>query len=84
MEVILENKEKSELIAKIVDALYKKLVILTAIGGGFGAYAINFLQKNSNYGYVFAIVFILISIAIFVTYVKLNTYIRGLEEMQNG
>ncbi|MGE0738273.1 hypothetical protein [Sulfurimonas sp.] len=32
----MENKEKSELIAKIVDALYKKLLILTAIGGGFG------------------------------------------------
>ena len=57
------------------------VIILTAIGGGFGAYAINFLQKNSNYGYVFAMVFILISIAIFVTYVKLNTYIRTLEEI---
>jgi len=36
-------KEEIDLLSKIIDSLYKKLIILLAIDGGFGAYAIKFL-----------------------------------------
>ena len=70
------SKDRVDTISKIIDALYKKLIILVAIAGGFGAYAISFLRKNSGYGYVFAIVFVVVSISIFITYYRFNIYIK--------
>lgn len=63
------------------DGLYKKLVVLLAISGGFGAYAIKLLYESNWIGYLFAVVFILVSIAIFITYSKLNIFVKKLERM---
>jgi len=78
------SKDKADLLSKIVDALYKKLVVLIPIAGGFGAYSISFFKQNSSVGYMFAIVFMLTSIAIFVSYTKLNATIKELESLKNG
>jgi len=50
--------------------LYKKLIVLLAIAGGFGAYAIKFFQNSNWVGYLFAFVSIVVSIAIFAAYTK--------------
>ena len=68
-----------EYLSKIIDSLYKKLVILLAISGGFGAYAIKFLSESNWVGYLFATVFIFVSIAVFVSYSKLNIFVKKLE-----
>ncbi len=70
---------KIEALAKLIDALYKKLVILVAIAGGFGAYAVKFLQNANSIGYLFILIFTIVSIAVFYSYVKLNDYIREIE-----
>ena len=77
------SKDRVDTISKIIDALYKKLIILVAIAGGFGAYAISFLRKNSGYGYVFAIVFVVVSISIFIAYYRFNIYIKEMEKIKN-
>ena len=68
-----------EYLSKIIDGLYKKLVILLAISGGFGVYAIKFLSESNWVGYLFATVFIFVSIAVFVSYSKLNIFVKKLE-----
>jgi hypothetical protein len=78
------NKSHIDFTVKIIDVLYKKLIVLIAIAGGFGAYAISFLKQNSIYGYVFAFVFIFVSISIFISYTKLNENIKELEKIKNG
>jgi hypothetical protein len=77
----MEEIDSIDLISKIIDGLYKKLIVLLAISGGFGAYAIKFLYESNFVGYLFAIVFILVSIAIFITYSKLNIFVKKLERM---
>ncbi len=39
----MEIKDKAELLSKLIDALYKKLIVLLAISGGFGAYSVKFI-----------------------------------------
>jgi hypothetical protein len=79
------NKEKIqddiELISKIIDSLYKKLIVLLAIGGGFGAYSIKFLQDENWVGIGFTFVFIFVSIAIFYTYIDLNYFVKKLKRI---
>ena len=66
---------------KIVDALYKKLVVLLAIGGGIWVYTIKFFE-NSYFILAFTlfIIFLLIVAVILVNYVKMNKYIKRMEE----
>ena len=77
----METKDKIDAYAKSIDALYKKAVILLAIVGGFGAYAIKFLSNENWIGFVFAAIFLLVSVAIFITYTKLNVLVNKLERM---
>ncbi len=74
-KIVMKQEQKTEALSKLIDALYKKLVVLVAIAGGFGAYAVKFLQNENLIGYIFIVVFIFISTAVFYTYVKLNDYI---------
>ena len=78
-KIVMKQEQKTEALSKLIDALYKKLVVLVAITGGFGAYAVKFLQNENLIGYIFIVVFIFISTAVFYTYVKLNDYIKELE-----
>jgi len=66
---------------KIVDALYKKLVILLAIGGGVWVYTIKFFEKN-YFILAFTLfgIFLLVVSIILVNYVKMNKYIKKMEE----
>ena len=77
----MDIKDKIESLSKLIDALYKKLVILLAMSGGFGAYAIKFIQNANWVGYFFLILFLFVSIAVFVTYLKLNLSIKKLERI---
>lgn len=77
----MKNYDKIDAISKAIDGLYKKLIVLLAISGGFGAYAIKFLQEFNWVGYLFATVFIVVSIAVFVTYTKLNIFVKKLERI---
>lgn len=42
----MKTEKMMDLLSKKVDTLYKKLVILLVISGGFGAYAIKFIQSS--------------------------------------
>ncbi len=77
----MKNYDKIDVISKTIDGLYKKLIILLAISGGFGAYAIEFLQNLNWIGYLFAGIFVLVSIAVFITYTKLNIFVKKLERI---
>ena len=69
----MDLKDKVDMLFKIIDSLYKKLVVLVAISGGFGAYGVKFLQESNWIGYVFILLFGFIAIAIFLTYIRLKT-----------
>jgi len=79
----MKTEKMMDLLSKKVDALYKKLVILLVISGGFGAYAIKFIQSSHWVGYLFLGTFIFVSIAIFVTYIKLNIFVKQVERISN-
>lgn len=76
-------KDKIDVLSKLIDALYKKLIVLLAISGGFGAYAVRFIQHADWIGYVFAIAFIFVAIGVFITYVKLNVFVKELERIND-
>ena len=65
---------------KVIDALYKKLVILLAIAGGVWVYMIKFFEKNY---FILALtllsVFLFTVFIILVNYVKMNKYIKKME-----
>ena len=67
-----ERKDTADIVAKLIDSLYKKLIILLAIDGAFGTYALKYIADSNIVGYVFAVIFIFVSIAIVVTYAKMN------------
>jgi hypothetical protein len=77
------RKDKADIIAKVIDSLYKKLIILLAIDGAFGTYALKYITDLNIVGYLFAIIFIFVSIAIFVTYVKMNLLTKKLERISD-
>jgi len=56
---------------------------LLAIDGGFGAYAIKFLQDENWIGYGFTFIFIFVAIAIFYTYIDLNYFVKKLKRMHD-
>jgi hypothetical protein len=79
----MELKDKIDVLSKLIDALYKKLIVLLAISGGFGAYAIKFIQHTDWIGYIFAIAFVFVSIGVFITYIKLNMFVKELERIND-
>jgi hypothetical protein len=79
----MNNKEAIEYLSKLIDSLYKKLLVLLAIAGGFGAYSISFLKEGNSLGYAFLIVFGWSSVAILIAYLKLSENIKKLEDI-NG
>ncbi|MDP2894769.1 MAG: hypothetical protein Q8N78_10440 [Sulfurimonas sp.] len=78
-----ERKDTADIIAKLIDSLYKKLIILLAIDGAFGTYALKYIADSNIVGYVFAVIFIFVSIAIVVTYAKMNLWTKNLERISN-
>jgi hypothetical protein len=78
-----ERKDKADIIAKLIDSLYKKLIILLAIDGAFGTYSLKYIADSNVVGYVFAVIFIFVSIAIVVTYAKMNMWTKNLERISD-
>jgi len=78
-----ERKDTADIVAKLIDSLYKKLIILLAIDGAFGTYALKYIADSNIVGYVFAVIFIFVSIAIVVTYAKMNLWTKNLERISN-
>lgn len=78
-----ERKDKADIVSKLIDSLYKKLIILLAIDGAFGTYALKYIAELNAVGYVFSIIFILVSIAIVITYAKMNLWIKNLERISH-
>jgi len=69
---------------KIVDALYKKILILLAIAGGLWVYMIRFFEKGNLLYLVFGFLFLFVSSIVFVNYIKMNKYIKRMEDEFNG
>jgi len=78
-----ERKDTADIISKLIDSLYKKLIILLAIDGAFGTYALKYIAESNIVGYVFSAIFILVSIAIVITYAKMNMWIKNLERISD-
>ena len=78
-----ERKDKADIVSKLIDSLYKKLIILLAIDGAFGTYSLKYFAESNNVGYVFSVVFIFVSIAIVITYAKMNMWTKNLERISN-
>jgi len=56
---------------------FKKLIVLLAIAGGVGAYAVKFIEENnskglnmSNYSFLFPLVFVMAGIIAYVAHKK--------------
>ena len=78
-----ERKDTADIVAKLIDSLYKKLIILLAVDGAFGTYALKYIADSNIVGYVFAVIFIFVSIAIVVTYAKMNLWTKNLERISD-
>lgn len=80
-----EKKEYLDLLSKKSDIINKKAIILLAVSGGVGAYAVKFLfdTNNSLLGYLFGAVFAISVIGIFINYNKLNKIEKKIEEIEN-
>ncbi len=80
-----EKKEYLDLLSKKSDIINKKAIILLAVSGGVGAYAVKFLfdTNNSLLGYLFGAVFAISIIGIFINYNKLNKIEKKIEEIEN-
>ena len=80
-----ERKEYLDLLSKKSDVINKKAILLLAVSGGIGAYAIKFLFESDNYilGYLFGVVFAISAIGVFVNYNKLHKIEMKMEEIEN-
>ena len=80
-----DQKNYLDLLAKQSDVINKKAIILLAVSGGVGAYAIKFLfdSKNDILGYLFGIVFAISAIGVFINYSKLHKIEMKMEEVKN-
>jgi uncharacterized membrane protein YraQ (UPF0718 family) len=77
----MKIKDKVDLVSKIADVVYKKMIVLLATVGGSGSYAISqsgFLQVA-----MFAI-FIFFIVGVIYNYFELNGIKKELEEIKNG
>jgi hypothetical protein len=64
---------------KVVDALYKKLIILLAVAGGLWVYMIRFFEQNNLLYVILGFLFLFVALIIIVNYVKMNKFIKRME-----
>ena len=57
-----ERKDKADIVAKLVDSIYKKLIVLLAVSGAFGTYAIKYIEANSPFMHLCLLLFLLLSL----------------------
>jgi len=69
---------------KIVDALYKKLIILLAVAGGSWVYMVKFFEKEYYFlSVLLFFVFLFVGSIIIKNYVQMNKLIRRMGENEN-
>lgn len=81
------EKNKVDILSKLIEAINKKILIMFVVAGAFGAYAVSFI-KDSEFimnmiGYLFVVVFLLASFIALRAYVKMNLLIKELERMKD-
>lgn len=73
-------KDKTDILSKKADIIYKKVVILLASSGGSGAYAMKFTQEESYIvGYFLWFVFIFSIIGLGILYNKIDYLEKRIE-----
>jgi hypothetical protein len=75
------NKDEIDKLSKVADIVNKKLIVLLAIAGGIGAYAVKFIEQNNLFGYLLGMIFIVVSIGIAFNYNELNRLKHTIEEL---
>jgi nicotinamide riboside transporter PnuC len=75
------NKERIDKLSKAADIVNKKLIVLLAIAGGIGAYAVKFIEQNNIFGYALGIIFIVVSVGVAYNYSELNRLKHMIEEL---
>jgi hypothetical protein len=65
---------------KIVDALYKKILILLAIAGGSWVYGIKFYESNFIFSFLLFFIFLFVSVIIIKNYVEMNKIIKKMKK----
>lgn len=68
-------------LVKIADIVNKKLIVLLAIDGGVGAYAIKFIVLNNLFGYAFGAIFMVVSVGVAYNYNELNRLKNSIEKL---
>ena len=65
---------------KIVDALYKRILILLAIAGGSWVYGIKFYESNFIFSFLLFFIFLFVSVIIIKNYVEMNKIIKKMKK----
>jgi len=65
---------------KIVDALYKKILILLAVAGGSWVYGIKFYESNFIFSFLLFFIFLFVSVIIIKNYVEMNKIIKKMKK----
>jgi hypothetical protein len=77
----MNAKDQIDKLSKVADIVNKKLIILLAIDGGVGAYAIKFIELNNLFGYALGAIFMVVSIGVAYNYNELNRLKHLIEEL---
>ena len=75
------NKNHIDKLSKVAYIVNKKLIVLLAIAGGIGAYAVKFIEQNNLFGYALDMIFIVVSVGIAYNYNELNRLKHTIEEL---
>jgi len=75
----MDLKDRVDVLAKKADLLYKKVVILLALAGGSGAYAVKFSQQgNFLLSVVLGMFFIFSTTGVGMLYMKIDSLEKGI------
>ncbi len=77
----MKIKDRVDLISKMADISYKKMVVLLAAVGGSGSYAI---RQNGFLQVILLAIFVFFIIGVIVNYLELNKNKKDLEEIEHG
>ncbi len=76
----MDTKDKIDLLSKMAEIIYKKMIILLAAVGGSGSYAIT---QHSIFQIMLFVLFGFFSMGIVVNYFELNSIKKEMEDMRN-
>ncbi len=77
----MKIKDRVDLVSKIADIVYKKMIVLLATVGGSGSYAIS---QGGLLQVAMLSIFIFFIVGVMYNYFELNSIKKELEEIKNG